>query len=362
MPSKSIMKKRNKMKLLVITQVVNEEDQVLGFMVGWLAELARQTESLEVICLSRGKFNLPNNVRVWSLGKEAGENRLKYLINFYKYAWRLRGDYDAVWIHMNQIYVILGWPVWKFFTKPISLWYAHGSVSWSLRLAEKLADIIFTSAPKGFRLASQKVKVVGQGIDLNRFNLPALPRVPGLLVHAGRISRIKKQRELLVALAEVKNTDWRLIFYGAPVTADDEVYVEELKDLINNLGLDNRVTFAGPRTYSDLPKCLSEAELFVTMSQTGSLDKAVLDAMAAGTIPIIAGETFKQVLGSEAAQLLALSDGSDFAVKVEEILSLSPQAKADLRARLQNIIAKQYSLPSLMQKIVSTLTDVTSTH
>ncbi len=362
MPSKSITKKKNKMKLLVVTQAVNEDDQVLGFMTGWLKELSRQTESLEVICLSKGKFNLPNNVRVSSLGKEAGENRLKYLINFYKYVWRLRGDYDAVWIHMNQIYVILGWPVWKFLNKPISLWYAHGSVSLSLKVAEKLSDIIFTSAPKGFRLPSKKVKVVGQGIDLERFNNLQTVREVGLLVHAGRISRIKRQKELLESLALISNTPWQLIFYGGPVTADDEVYVEELKDLINNLGLDNRVTFAGPRPYSDLPKCLSEGELFVTMSQTGSLDKAVLDAMAAGTIPIIAGETFKQVLGSEAAQLLALPDGSDFAVKVEEILSLSPQAKADLRARLQNIIAKQYSLPSLMQKIVSTLTDVTSTH
>ncbi len=362
MPSKSITKKRNKMKLLVITQVVNEEDQVLGFMVGWLAELARQTESLEVICLSKGRFTLPANVRVWSLGKETGESRLKYLVNFYKYVWTRRRDYDAVWIHMNQVYVILGWVVWKFFNKPISLWYAHGSVSWSLRLAEKLAYIIFTSAPKGFRLPSKKVKVVGQGIDLERFNNLQTVREVGLLVHAGRISRIKRQKELLESLALISNTPWRLIFYGGPVTADDEVYVEELKDLINNLGLNNRVTFAGPRPYSDLPKCLSEAELFVTMSQTGSLDKAVLDAMAAGTIPIIAGETFKQVLGDDGDLLLTSDQPEAFAQKVEEILSLSPQAKADLRARLQKIIAEQYSLPALMQKIVSNLTDVTSTH
>ena len=362
MPSKSITKKKNKMKLLVITQAVNEDDQVLGFMTGWLTELSRQTESLEVICLSKGKFNLPANVRVWSLGKETGESRLKYLINFYKYVWVLRRDYDAVWIHMNQIYVILGWVVWKLFNKPISLWYAHGSVSLSLKVAEKLSDIIFTSAEKGFRLPSRKIRVVGQGIDLTRFSNPPANRKEGLLVHAGRISRIKKQQELILALAEVKNTAWRLIFYGAPVTAEDKVYQAELETLIKKLNLTERITFAGAKPYAELPRCLSEAELFVTMSQTGSLDKAVLDAMAAGVIPVIGGETFKQVLGPEAELLLTSTDRQDFARKVEEILALPPETKADLRARLQKIIADQYSLANLMQKIVSNLTDVTSTH
>jgi len=58
------------MKLLVVTQVVDTEDPVLGFFVRWVEELAKHVESVEVICLREGKHMLPVNVHVHSLGKE----------------------------------------------------------------------------------------------------------------------------------------------------------------------------------------------------------------------------------------------------------------------------------------------------
>ena len=159
------------MKLLIITQKVDSNDDVLGFMHGWIAEFAKQCISVTVICLQAGEHYLPDKVKVLSLGKESGRSKIKYLWRFYKYIWREWHNYEAVFVHMNEMYVILGWLGWKLWHKKISLWYAHGHVSLSLKIAAKLADIIFTSTQSGFRLPSKKVHVIGQGIDTNIFQI-----------------------------------------------------------------------------------------------------------------------------------------------------------------------------------------------
>jgi len=41
------------MKLLIITQKVDINDDVLGFMHGWIAEFAKHCEKLTVICLQK---------------------------------------------------------------------------------------------------------------------------------------------------------------------------------------------------------------------------------------------------------------------------------------------------------------------
>ena len=97
------------MKLLVITQKVNKNDSNLGFFHEWLLRLAGQVEKLTIICLEKGEYNLPDNVQVLSLGKNIKYQisnikficQLKYLFRFYKYIWKFRKEYDAVFVHMN---------------------------------------------------------------------------------------------------------------------------------------------------------------------------------------------------------------------------------------------------------------------
>ena len=72
------------MKLLILTQKVDKNDDVLGFFHGWILEFAKNYEKVTVICLYEGKHDLPENVKVLSLGKERGVSKLKYILNFYK--------------------------------------------------------------------------------------------------------------------------------------------------------------------------------------------------------------------------------------------------------------------------------------
>ncbi|MEK7538915.1 MAG: hypothetical protein AAB552_03680 [Patescibacteria group bacterium] len=58
------------MKLLILTQKVDQNDDILGFFHGWIREFAKHAEQVTVIALGVGEYDLPKNVRVFSLGKE----------------------------------------------------------------------------------------------------------------------------------------------------------------------------------------------------------------------------------------------------------------------------------------------------
>jgi hypothetical protein len=157
------------MRLLITTQAVDLDDPALGFFHGWLKEFARHTESVEVICLTQGRHDLPANVRVHSLGKTSQDekvrfvSRILYVVRFYRSIWKLRGDHDAVFVHMNPEYVVLGGLLWRLWRKNIGLWYVHKSVTPQLRIAIMLADLVFTVAPESLRVITRKLRVVGHG-------------------------------------------------------------------------------------------------------------------------------------------------------------------------------------------------------
>ena len=158
------------MKLLICTQKVDKNDSVLGFFHRWIEEFAKHCEMVTVICLEKGEYSLPNNVKVLSLGKEHGVSRLKYLFCFYTYIWKYRKEYDKVFVHMNPEYVVLGGLFWRLLKKKIALWYMHKSVNLKLRIAERLVHNIFTGTKESFRLKTNKLHITGHGIDTAAFS------------------------------------------------------------------------------------------------------------------------------------------------------------------------------------------------
>lgn len=270
------------MKLLIITQAVDTEDPVLGFFVRWIEEFAKHVESIEVICLKLGRSDLPKNVHVHSLGKERGAScRAAYALRFLSLAWHLRNDYDAVFVHMNPEYVVLGGPLWRMLGKRIALWYTHKSVDLKLRFAELLSDVIFTASKESFRLSSKKLHVMGHGIDTNFFSPdPSVARGTAVL-SAGRLSPTKRHDLVIRAATQFPN-DVRIAGEGPER--------QRLEELAKQLSLSSRVHFVGPQTQESLREEYRRAGVFAHTSETGSLDKVVLEALACG-LPVITTAT-----------------------------------------------------------------------
>ncbi len=364
------------MKLLVLTQKVDNNDDLLGFFHSWLAEFARHCQLVTVICLQAGEVNLPANVRLFSLGKEkaasAGRWRLRlgYLFRLYKYLRQERQNYDFVFVHMNTEYVLLAGWYWRLAGKKIGLWHAHKVVHWRLRLAARLADIIFTSTPEGCRLKSKKIKVVGQGIDTNKFKIQnsklkiknpktEIKENELKIITVGRISPIKDYETLLKAVAQVKSelagSNFKISFniIGTPATKSDREYERELKQFVQAKKIDKVVNFLGAVPNKNIVQYLQAADLFISASRTGSLDKAILEAMACGLPPITSNQAAQKVLKDYPQLLFAAGDSRQLANKIKEFLLWPPAEKFSFGQNLRQIVKDGHSLAGLIKNIVN---------
>lgn len=351
--------------LLIITQKVDINDDVLGFFHGWIIEFAKKFKKVTVICLKQGDYNLPSNVKVLSLGKEMGRTKLGYLFYFYKYIWEERQNYDAVFIHMNPRYIVYGgWP-WKLMGKKISLWYAHGHVNLMLEFAAIMADIIFTSTSEGFRLKSRKTIVVGQGIDTDLFR-PTKPTSEvssptenvGVddqkikIVSVGRISPSKDYETLIRSIKLLADDNVSVKIAGQPATKTDEEYFLELKTKIQENGLADKIIFVGPIANKELPEFLQSADIFVNMSHTGSLDKAILEAMACGLPVLTCNEALKSVLESYGDELMyPKKDYKKLASDLKKLVAMFGEERGELGLALREIVIKNHNLKNLIAKI-----------
>ncbi|MEK7598902.1 MAG: glycosyltransferase family 4 protein [Patescibacteria group bacterium] len=339
------------MNLLIITQKVDRNDPILGFFHRWLEEFAKNAEKLTVICLEKGEYNLPENVNILSLGKENGKSRIKYLRRFYKYIWRERNNYNAVFAHMNPEYIILGGLVWKIMGKKIAFWYVHKAVNLKLKIAEKLADKIFTASRESFRLPSKKVQITGHGIDIDKFSIFNFQFSKKIrIVTAGRIAPVKNL-DILIEAAEIlknKGVDFQIKIAGSPIIEADKIYFEKLKSEIRQKNLENFVFFAGPIPYSQIQDFYRSGDIFVNLSETGSVDKAVLEAMACGLSIATSNQAFKNILPHK--YFLEEKNPEALAQKLSE---LSAEKRPDFK--LREIALKEHSLQSLIPKIIKEL-------
>jgi glycosyltransferase involved in cell wall biosynthesis len=348
------------MKLLIITQKVDKDDSYFGFFHTWLALFAQKCEQVTVLALETHSYELPNNVRVLSLGKEEKKSRTQYLLNFWKYTWKYRNDYDVVFCHMSPLYVIAGFPIWKLLHKKISLWYIHRNVDFKLWMAEKLTDVVFTASPESFRLKSKKVRYVRQAVSSEQFRRPASMNhlYDGTLrvVSVGRITAIKNL-DVLIRAANILHTRGIVIdvaLVGGAVTKEDTAYEAMLRRLVRELDADAYIHFAGSIPFARICESYWSSDVSVNLCPTGGMDKAVLESLAAGTPAIVSNEAFKSVLSPyEEALMFSERNVDDLVERLMEF-SINPD-KESMAKELQHKIYTEFSLQALIHSIIEAL-------
>ena len=339
------------MKLLIISQKVDINDDNLGFFHYWLEKFASKLEKVYVVCLSRGEHNLPENVLVYSLGKEKGYSKLRQLFRLQKFLLKNLREVDGVFVHMCPIYAITSFPLVKVFRKKMILWYLHKSVKWKLKLAERLVDKILTASERSCRLKNRdKIEIVGHGVDIEMFSSKQSQfRDKGfVIISPGRISPIKDQETLIKAIDVLINRrsvrDIKLQFIGSPIENYEKQYLKKLKSLVKEKKLEDYIKFLGSVPYTEMPKHYQDSDLVINLSHTGSIDKVVLEAMASGCLVLTCNEAFKNVLDSK--YLFKKKNPQDL---IEKIINLKSTKKDK---RLREIVVENYNLNVLIKKII----------
>lgn len=350
------------MNLLMFNLAVDAEHVTLAFGLRWIEELSKRFDHIDIVTMYEGKHQLPSNVKVWSVGRERGYPKWFRVLRFYwllAKVWRNRPPVVA-FSHMIPLFSILFSPVARLSGCPSILWYAHGATPKTLRLAHRLVDGVVTSTPQGFRLRSDKTHVIGQGIDLELF--PYQRRMSGAvfrIVTVGRLAPSKGQDVLISALKDWRPADgrpWQLTIVGDATSDSEKLYAEKVRRDALSVSSPNHVEFTGRLHPSDIAGHLREADIFVSLGTTGSLDKAIVEAMASGCPVVSCNDAFAAlaveggfancVIGNHAS---AICDG------LEDYLALEPSERDLLCERLANIARTDHGLNGLIDKLSAIL-------
>ena len=339
------------MRLLIITQKVDINDDVLGFMHGWIKEFAKNCEKVTVVCLQKDEYDLPENVKVLSLGKEGGASRLKYVLNFYKYIWQERKNYDKVFVHMNKEYVVLGGLFWRLSRKNIALWYNHTKGNIISRIAGRLANRIFYTSPFSFFSKWKKATMMPAGIDTDKFNIDeSIERKKKNILSLGRIDRVKNVHVLVDALKLI-NENFVVNIYGSGQGGYCAKIKEDSK-IVNERG-NNKIIFHGNVPNYKTPEIYNQNEIFINLTNSGSLDKTTLEAMACKSLVLVSNESYRDIFPAKWHDLLIFKekDEKDLAQKLKKLINLPEEERQEIKNFSREAVIEGHSLKKLISKI-----------
>ncbi len=327
--------------LLIICQKVDENDDLLGFFVSWIAGFATHFVQVDVIALGVGTYELPANVHVHSLGKERGVPKWRQALRMTGLLWKHTPEHGAVFCHMSPIFAIVAWPFATLRRSRLVLWYLHRSRTLKLRLALMLCDRLVTADAESLSVRSQKIIAVGHGIDVERFTVsgrtPPVGR-PLRILSVGRLSPIKGFETLIRATAHLRENDvsCEVRIVGKAVMPGDRLYEEQLRSLTTRLRVSDAVHFFGFVPYRDMPAHYRWADVVVGCTPPGGIDKVLLEAMAAGCIVFTSNAVMRTHLGNDADRLVfSVDDPVALAQAVAGVTDF-----AELSSRMAGLVGK----------------------
>jgi glycosyltransferase involved in cell wall biosynthesis len=353
------------LNLLLFNLAMDAGNPALGHVIAWTNELARRCEHVSVITMTAGEMTVEPNVEVHSLGKEIGRSEPRRLVEFYRLAHRVIRErrVDVCFAHMAPLFAVLFAPLAKARGIPILLWYSHGGVTRTLQLAHRVADRCVTPTPSGFRLSSDKVFVVGHGVDTTTFTPPGdrAEVYERTVLSVGRLTPIKRIDEMLRALAILNGElgrDLRLVLVGGPMTEADKAHEAALRASCRSLQIEDQVAFDGAVPFREVSRRYHDGGLLLNLV-TDSFDKAILEGMASGCIPVSRNAGFRELAQKHCLDGLVPEPGPvALAQTVAQALDRPREEREQLACRLRQIVEEEHSLSSLVDRLIRHLTDL----
>ena len=349
------------MHLLLFNLATDVDDPILGFTSRWIRALAEQVEHISVITMRAGRVEVPDNVSVYSVGKEKGYSEARRAVEFYRCLFHiLRNNHiDACFAHMMPVFAVMGAPFLKARNIPITLWFTHRSVTVLLRIAEKLVDKIVTASPESFRIPSGKLIVTGHGIDTDMFvprESSRGPDQPFTIVSVGRIAPIKHLDILIEALrilVKERQTDEVILRLVGGVYPHDEKYASELSQRIRGYGLKDAIEWVGFVIHSEVVKEYQNADVVVSLTPAGSLDKAPLEAMSCGVPILTSNVSFNDLIDRIDPNLfLPEANPNILADRLKRISDMDRNERQQLGEALRQKVVEHHGLKDLIRKLV----------
>lgn len=356
------------MNLIFVTQVLDRQDAVLGFVSRWVRGLAGAAGRVRVLALEVGDTSdLPENVDWVELGRSG--TALRYL----RYRKAVRAafaeGFDGLLTHMVPRYSTLaaGWA--RSAGAAHYLWYTHKGVDARLLRAVERVDGVFTASEESLRVETPKRIVTGHGIDAAHFDVerraftegPGSAQGGGSLLSVGRLTPAKDPECVLDALSRLRaeGRGVELTWAGGGLAAGDDEFAVRVRATIERLNLGDAVHLKGAVPYTEIPTLYGACDLFVSASRTGSVDKVLLEAMASRRPLVSCNDSLAPLLSSDpdlapwaSACAFPEGDGAALAARVGAWLDLEPAERTRRTEALRAHVAREHDVDRLMGRIV----------
>lgn len=195
-------------------------------------------------------------------------------------SWQVKGHY-------------YGTPAARMARKP-AVWWDHGirpsrgepsAFAGGVIPKSLNADLVLTSSEIAAK-RHRNGRAIHPGIDVDAFAAPSrAPGDPCVVGIVGRLQPWKGQHVFLRAAALVPSA--RFVVVGDAIGGFSAGYPAQLRALVAELGIQDRVTFAGHR--DDVAAVLATLDVFVHASLDEPFGIVILEALAAG-VPVIAAD------------------------------------------------------------------------
>jgi len=343
------------MKLLIITQKVDRSDDMLGFFHAWIEEFSKHCEKVTVICLQRGECDMPANVKVLSLGKEQGASRLEYIFRFYRYLWNERKNYDAVFVHMNREYVLLGGALWRVMGKKVTLWSNHYAGNFLTNIAMMFCHKVFCTSKYSYTARSKKTVFMPVGIDTELFKKENHDvKKTNSVLFLARMAPSKKAHLVIEALRILRDEGvfFTADFFGNP-TPEDTPYLESLKEKVTQDSLDDHITFGNGVPHKETAQIYRAHTVFINASPSGMYDKTIFEAMACESLVLTSNLNLKGKIDD--TFLFKEDDADSLAQKLKALFLLDIETREKYGKILRTSVVQEQSLSLLAERLFKEL-------
>lgn len=235
----------------------------------------------------------------------------------------------------------------------MNCWTSRKCCDAIIAVSHQVKDALITEGFdfRKFHVVHNGTPVNNRKIDSNIRSELNIPEVIPVVIHIGRLCKSKGQHLSLKAAANLLQSGQEAVYLIVGKDLEqDGAYLNYLKDMAQELGIDKSVRFLGHR--SDIPQLLALSDILVLPSYTEGLPLVILEAMAAGLAVVATpvGGIPEVVIHQETGFLVPVEDVLALGDAIFKLLQ-NPLLKNEMGNKGLEMVRKNFSLEKMCQEV-----------